>query len=71
MDAPKGKVVMFDYNNFDKNDPLKSLKTVIPEHPKNPIASEHGVSVADNKMIVTYLVDASDSVKIFDFNVPA
>jgi prolyl oligopeptidase len=60
MNAPKGKIVMFDFNKFDKTDPLKSLQTVIPEHPKNPIAKH--VSVADNKMIVTYLVDASDRV---------
>lgn len=44
---------------------------MVPEDPKNPIAAEEGVHVADNKMIITYLVDASDKVKVFDFGVPA
>ena len=27
--------------------------------------------MADNKLIITYLVDASDRIKVFDFSVPA
>ena len=62
---------MFDFKDYDKSDPRKSFKTVIPEDKKNPIAEKHGVTVADGKMLITYLVDASDRVKVYDFNVPA
>lgn len=71
MDAPKGKIVMLDFKDYDKSDPRKSFKTVVPEDKQNPIAEKHGVTVADGKLILTYLVDAHDSVKVFDFNVPA
>jgi len=45
--------------------------TVIPEHPKNPIATKNGIHVADEKLLLTYLVDAAEQVKIFDFSIPA
>jgi len=69
--ASKGKIVMIDFKNYDKSDPRKSFQDVIPEDKKNPIAEKHGVTVADGKMMITYLVDASDRVKIYDFNIPA
>ena len=51
---------MLDLKSYDKIDPTKSMVTVIPEHLENPIATKNGIHVADEKLLLTYLVDAAE-----------
>ena len=66
--APKGKIVMIDIHNYDKKNPSKSMIDVIPEHPKNVMK---GASVYGHKLVVNYMENAIDKLKVYDFNVPA
>ena len=65
--APKGKVMMVDLSKMDDKNPMWSFETVLPER-KDVLDS---CRTADFKLICTYMVDASDRLKVFEYGVPA
>ena len=67
--APRGKIVMIDVQYGDYiSDPLEHMSIVIPEHPWGVMS---GTQVMGGKLIVNYMVKASDRMYIYDFAVPA
>lgn len=59
--SPNGRVVAIDLNNSAE----KSWKTIVPERKDAVI---QGVSVAGGRIAVTYLVNASTQISLFDMN---
>jgi prolyl oligopeptidase len=57
LDSPNSKVIMIDLN-----DPTKHID-VLPERKDSVLQS---ASVQNNKLLVKYMVNASDSLQIFD-----
>lgn len=64
--APMNKVVKFD---LDKP-AFENWVDVIPEHPKNVLQQVHSMKNG-TVMLVNYLENAAEKVKIYDFNSPA
>ena len=66
--APRGKIIMIDLASYDPNHPLDHMKIVLPEHPVNVLS---GAYTFGGRLIVNYMIDASDRLYIYDYGFPA
>ena len=59
---------MIDVATYNARNPFKHMVVAVPEHPQNVITNARTLG---GKLVINYMVDASDRLYIYNYGIPA